>query len=275
MDDEAKSDESGMGQAIFEQVTNLYVRPEVERRRAAGTVPEEFDLWAVQIVMNVDAPVGVRLNDEAKYIAEVKVARPVQRGEAVRVKDVDELKHIELTDDDPDAGHITMIRTAGHWAIQFDFTYNSGRAHQTLDVAKDFLESAREAVAAGRQRVAVDNLYSAVELAAKATLLPHPDKTLFSSKTHGLVSRKFNRWAKLGNTDQRFADLLNRLGQLRPRARYGLGSLALAEGELEGMLAVAKEMIAQGRERVTRRLSRDGDAARPVPSGRGTEGESG
>jgi hypothetical protein len=80
---------------------------------------------------------------------------------------------------------------------------------------------------------------------AKCYLMIHPDKRILESKSHGFTATRFNLQRRLGNVPAEFVDLLNRLSNLRPRARYGDGnvtSLSLDTAEAQMLYDQAKRM---------------------------------
>jgi HEPN domain-containing protein len=232
-----------MGEAVVEQAFDFWIGPEIERRREVGQLPENFELQAAQVIFGMEerSP-EVRLNEEVKAVATVVAARAIAKGEAATDADVAEYKEIVLTDQDPDSGHITMVRRQDGWALAFDFRRNAGRMTKHSELAAQFLAAARFARERGFLRVFVDNLFSATELMAKGLLIWLPDRSLLDSKTHRSIKVRFNALRKHDNVDGRFADLLNRLAQLREPARYLSGEVTLTDGEMDAMLAIAEEM---------------------------------
>ncbi len=239
----------------LQQVFDVWVAPEVERRRSAGQLPPNFQLWQAQIVFEVDAPVRVRLNDEVRSVMKVRATRAIAKGEAVGMNDFSEVVSIELTDNDPNAGHITLLFHQGIWYLAWDTRYNAQLIDTTIKVATEFMELARDNLTSSPPRVRpfAENLFSAVELLAKAVLLALPDKKVLSGKTHGLIKSNFNQWSNLGNIDSDFANLLNELGRMRDPARYGLKPWELPVGEAQALLARAEKMQAEVTSRAPRR----------------------
>ncbi len=76
-----------------------------------------------------------------------------------------------------------------------------------------------------------ENAFAATELLARAELLWLPDPRVYGAKTHRTPRNLYNQWANLGNTEQRFATLLNFLTELRNSARYGHSKFALSPGK--------------------------------------------
>ncbi len=258
-----------MGQRLFEQTLELWLRPEIERRSERGVLSEGFYLQAAQVVFDLeaDAPL-VRINEEVRALARVRAAKPFKAGDLVTADHVGELLHMELTDEDPNAGHITIIRLRDDWIISFNFQYNAQRAQQALEVAQEFLAAAKHSAEKNHLHAGVDTLYSAVELLARAWLLPMPIKTVLAGRTHGSIRAPFNVHGHLGNTDMEFVQLLNRLSNLRPKARYLSAALNVDKAGLLEMLSKAKDMLRAVEARAPRRaLSNMKDVSPPSPDG--------
>lgn len=210
----------------FEHAMELWVRPEVERRRRLGLVEGDLELTAAQVIMREGEPLVVRLNEEIIAVARMKLAADVRAGDAVNLADVHEVHEILLTDGDPDAAHLTMINLDGGWTLAFDFRYNATKARRVTEMATEFLSTAERALGAGALRAAADAMFSAVELMARAELmlLPAEQRSKDGRFSHGYVAMVMNRRSRAGlmTSSKANADLLNRLATLRSRARYRL-----------------------------------------------------
>jgi hypothetical protein len=88
-----------------------------------------------------------------------------------------------------------------------------------IELAKQFLSAATHSADLGHAGPAVDNLFSACELASKARLILHRSPAA-RSKKHGTVGAAINQWGRLGNVDVAFLDLFNRMSNARSPARY-------------------------------------------------------
>ena len=242
MENEPRMD-ADMARRVVEQAYEFWIGPEFERRRRAGELPDDFVLHGAQVIFDMDAELPkVRLNEEVKAVAVVTATRAIEKGQRVTEDDIAGYEDIVLTDQDPNAGHITMVADKGGWALAFDFRRNAGRIAEHSEVARQFLEAAAWAQEKGYARVFVDTLFSATELMAKGFLIWQPDRSLLDSKTHRLIKVRFNIERKHENVDGRFVDLLNRLGDLRERARYLARDFGLSDAGMDEMLAVAREM---------------------------------
>lgn len=221
----------------------MFVEPEVKARLSDGRLHEGFDLYAAQVLLVHDGGNAVRLNDEVRAAAFVRAAGEVKKGQDVTPKDIAAIEEVLLFDDEePDAAHVTFLRLADGWWMNFDFRYNAQRIANHLRVADEHIETAADALAAGRLHVFVDNAYSATELCAKAELISAPDPALMKSKKHETFRSRYNWHAKLGNTEQRFAALLNDLRRLREPARYLEGKLDLDAAQATEMLSALRDL---------------------------------
>jgi uncharacterized protein (UPF0332 family) len=240
-------------------------------------LPDGFQLRAAQVVFepDADAPL-VRINEEVRALARVRPAKPFKAGDPVTADHVAEFLHLELTDENPNAGHITMVLLRDQWTITFNFRYNAHRVQRTLEVAREFLDAAKHSIDNSRLSAGVDTLYSAVELLARAWLLPMPIRTVLAGKTHGSIQGPFNIHGKLGNTDMEFVQLLNQLSELRPKARYLSAPLSVDQATLLKMLSKAQDMLCAVEAHAPRRelaeeVSSISPGDRPIEAGTDAE----
>ncbi|HXV79717.1 MAG TPA: hypothetical protein VEG60_07545 [Candidatus Binatia bacterium] len=67
-----------LGDSLMKHALDLWIRPEMERRRQNNQLPSHFTLSAVQIVMNVDAEAPqVRFNEEVNAVLKVRLSKPL------------------------------------------------------------------------------------------------------------------------------------------------------------------------------------------------------
>ena len=241
------------GEALLQQAFDLWLIPEIERRRQAGAIAEDWTLERAQVIFgNGDEPPAVRLNGEVKGTAIVTAARAIEKGEMITLDDSG-ISDLVRDPEDEDMGHLTILPSpGGGWFISFDFRRNASTMRALADRADGFLATARAALVAGHLAPTAENLFAAVELLAKALLIWIPDESLLRSRTHQTVHRRFNSERRMGNVDPRFADLLNRLRDVRGSARYLRGDLLLDAREAEEMIAVAEEMLEAARAAIPR-----------------------
>jgi uncharacterized protein (UPF0332 family) len=238
-----------MAEAVLEQAFTLWFNPEIDRRRAAGTLPDDFTLWAAQVVMVADDQENViRLNDEVRIETLAVSARAIDPGSLVSLtteSDLNEIVEVSLSDADPNSGHCTILRRGEAWLLSFDFRYNATRIQNLLSKADQFLEAARLCVENGLPAAAVDTLYDAVEMMAKCFLLISPDPAVLTSQKHTFIESRFHQQRRLDNVSDRSARLVKRLAKLRPEARYNFEPVVLTATELDELLNDAIEMKAE------------------------------
>lgn len=245
-----------LGQALLEQTLQLWIQPELARRQSLGTLAHDFQLRQAQVLLEVDRPPIVRLNEEVRAVVRAVAQRAIQPGEEVGEEDLGDISTILLTDADPNAGHVTMVLHRGAWWIAFDFRYNAGRVNEHIQAAREFLDSATADLDASRLRSFCESLLAAAELLAKARLLQLPEPKVLRSKTHGTISSEFNRWARSWpDLHSGFAGVFNRLQDLRGRARYLRGDLALELDKAAEMLTVVEAAYAQTQATAASRVS--------------------
>lgn len=166
-------------QTLLNQFLDLFILPELRRRKEAGKLTEPFTLRGAQIIFFADGrKPEIRINSEIKAITSVKLRAGIskEKGDPIRENEVEGLDKIRLTDEeDPDCGHATLVRIGNTWIIAFDFRYNKGLARKHIDTAKQFYDSAEFSFTRKNWASCLDNLLGAAELTAKAELLLIPD----------------------------------------------------------------------------------------------------
>jgi hypothetical protein len=243
-----------MDETIFKNAFEHWITPEINRRLKANTHPEKFVLRAAQVVMKINEPINVRLNDEVKAAAQIRYARPVNSGDPIFEQDIQSIEEVSLTEDDANASHMTMLRIKGIWYISFDFRYNAEIINDHIDLAGQFLATATYARSNSYTGPFFDNLFSAVELTAKAWLLQMPLPESLKSKQHGFFQSNYNRHAKLGNVSSDNASLYNELRKLRESARYLNEPVNLTDLEHETFLNRTKKMLEETVKKVPKRM---------------------
>jgi len=234
-------------QRAFNQFMDLFVLPEVKRRKEAGLIPKDFTLKKAQVVFVSDGTKpSIRLNDEAKIVAKVRLKKGTKKkkGESVSWNEIEETKILRLPDDEePKYAHISMARVGNHWLFAFDFLYNKDLSRRCFNTAKQFLESAIDAFQNKRWAPFIDNLFTCVELLAKSELLLTPDPKFRKKTTHKGIQLKYNQFVAIGNAKKDYKDALNKLGRLRNSARYLKAAFELTKKEAQIFLSIAKDMI--------------------------------
>lgn len=229
----------------FQQAMDIWIKPEIEERKAKGRLSQDFILSRAQIIFSGDRRhIKVRLNEEvkAKALVKVKVNKQKRKGAMVSEEDIDEIEEIKLTEKDPNCAHITLIKFKNSWIGWFDAIYNKGEAKKHIEAAREFLESARDNLGKERLRPFFENSFACAELAAKSVLLTLPDEEILKGKSHDLRLQRFQNWADLGNVPQDFSATLKRLNGLRGSARY-LCSTEFKSEDTKNVLQTLESMI--------------------------------
>lgn len=230
-------------QRIFQQAIDIFVSPEIERRKKANKLPANFMLEKAQIIFPSKSGRNyTRLNKEVKAIIKCKINKPVKKGEAVYDKDIDEIESINLTNNDLDYGHITLIYFRGSWVVSFDFIYNKNEIKKHLDASKEFYESAKDNLAKSRLRPFYENAFASAELFTKSILLSLPIKESSKGSKHKSRTDFLKNWANLGNVKPEFSTTLSKLYSLRSSARY-LSSDDFKKEKPQEIINVLNDMV--------------------------------
>lgn len=194
--------------------------PELERRKRAGLVEDDFYLYIAQFLQTPDGKTKVLFNEEVRGTALIESSHAFTEGQAITIDDLTHVENFDLPDDLLDCGHFTVFRAGAGWRIVFNFLSGRAKARDMFELADQYLQASITSSEKGYAGPAVDNLYSAAELVSKAELILHRSAAA-KSKSHGMIASEINAWARLGNIEQAFVALFNKLGQQRPNARYG------------------------------------------------------
>ncbi|MDP2926459.1 MAG: HEPN domain-containing protein [Nanoarchaeota archaeon] len=242
MDEEIK-------EKVFQQMMSLWVEPEINKRKSLDRLPKDFNLRAAQVIFSLDRGWNkVRLNDEVKAEAKVKLNASKNKGDPIYEQEIEHIESIKLTNEDPNCAHLTLLRIKDKWILSFDFTYNQKRIKEHIEAAKEFLDSAKDNLVKNRLRPFFENSFACSELLAKSILLQLPNKKILYGTNHDERINEFKNWAVLGNVEIKHSALLERLNSLRPSARY----LCSTEFKEEDILKIIKnlEELMQFAERI-------------------------
>lgn len=214
-------DPEQFGRAVMKNVFEIWFTPEIERRKAAGVIAEDFVLMFAQALFPEDSPSQIRLNDEVRGIMMVEPQPEATLGEQALLSDLEGIRSFELIDDELDCGHFTAIRrgATSAWMLSFNALAGRKKAAGWVKLAEEFLDTSKVAAARSHVGPAIDNLFSACELLAKAELVMHRSDAV-RSKKHGAIGSAINRWGQLGNVHPLFVRTLNRMSNMRSAARY-------------------------------------------------------
>jgi len=209
-----------IGQKVFQQTMDIWVTPEIERRKSSKNIGDNFLLSKAQIIFSLYGGNKVRLNDEVQAIITCKINKSKNKGEEVYDNDIDDIQKIELTDKDPNCAHITLLLFKNKWIIFFDSRYNKEIIQEHIKASKEFFESAKDNLTKNRLRPFFENAFASAELSAKSILLMLPNKKILEGRNHKNRLSEFDNWANLGNVKINFSTTLSKLDSLRDSARY-------------------------------------------------------
>lgn len=232
---------------FFEQILNLWVIPEIDKRRKKNNLPIDFAIDKIQIIISPDesSPI-VRLNKEIKAEITCELEPGISKqvtGEPVYWKEVKDILDIKLSDiDDPDAAHITMILFRKGWKIKFDLRQNKRKAKERYDAAKEFLNLAKKALEEGNLRAFTDILFSAVELFVTSQLFVISEQEYVKKATHSWTQLRYNLFINNGNYKKEYKTAFNKLSGFRDAARYFNKPFKLTTEDAKEMLQIAEDL---------------------------------
>jgi uncharacterized protein (UPF0332 family) len=232
------------------QMFKLFVEPEIKRRQLRNTLPDPFAVVKAQVLFFENRSPEVRLNDEVRISFIARAPRALKEGEAISLSEIQQIEASELDLADADAGHFTAVAFNDQWHMAFDFRRNKRKASDLVKRAGEFCNSAEHALSKQHFGPAIDTLFSACELAAKARLITSSAMTS-DAKSHGAIHSGINRWSKLGNVDREFVEMFNRLSRDRESARYNPG-IGLSELINSDMISKARAEISELENRLKR-----------------------
>jgi uncharacterized protein (UPF0332 family) len=238
----------------LEHAMKLWFEPEIILRQEAGLIEKPYHLRAAQVILFSDGRRNkIRLNDEVAIIGKIKIKKGVskKKGDPIYLDEIDGIEDFKLPDsEDPNGGHFTVLKMGNTWYGYFDFRYNKGYAKNLISASAEFLDAAYESFSKGRTRAAIDNLFSAAELAAKAFVITIPYPSERGKKTHGIIHTKFNQLSRHGNVETEQRKAFNKLTNLRSSARYLEKSLNISKDELEDLFLQIKYLLNSVKSRV-------------------------
>jgi uncharacterized protein (UPF0332 family)/predicted nucleotidyltransferase len=120
-----------------------------------------------------------------------------------------------------------------------------------LDLAEEYLNYARDALGAGKLRLAIDSGYNSSELLVKALILSTGSSL---SSSHGGIVTQFGKLFVLtGELSQELGRTLNMSLELRAKARYKPRT-DLSHKDAEVVVGLAEELLKIARQRLAGRL---------------------
>lgn len=204
---------------MLADIFRLWLHPEIDRRKHAGTLPANFDLRSAQILWPNDGRTIIRLNDEIRGRITLRTTQTVSMIGGSLPSDLDDYEYFDLIEAELDAGHITIIRNSSDWFIEFNALRGRATGARLVELSHEFIVMAEYAKAQGYYGPCIDALFSAYELLSKVHLILHMSPAA-KSKRHGSISSAINSWGRLGNVSGDFVRIFNWLSERRGQARY-------------------------------------------------------
>jgi|ERR1700722_10042408 hypothetical protein len=226
------------------QMFKLFVEPELKRRLLSGALSASYEPKAVQVLFPEGKPPEVRLDKEVNFTVRAAAPRKFKDDEPISLSEIAPFVNAtQLEVADANAGHFTAILLKdGGWLMFFDFRRNRLKGSKLVELAGQYCTAAADALQRQHYGPAIDNLFSACELAAKARLITSAGMNS-TSKSHGQIRSGINLGSKLGNVDREFVDMFNQLSRDREAARYEPGKHELSTLIDNGMIAKARAEI--------------------------------
>ncbi|MET9313069.1 HEPN domain-containing protein [Kribbella sp. NPDC003505] len=240
---------SDFAQNTFQSMFDLFWDPEIERR---GGLEVTGPLRKALAIMRTDQPVEILLNEEADLVFTAEATGPINRGDPLYAEDIGNVSDLRPLRIDEEAGWVAYaVLPNGQGMLAFDFRRNRGRGRRLLHLAREYLEVAQDACAAGHERPAVEAAHACAELVVTAMMYLTDEAPASGVRSpHGKRKHWLNVHTHLGNAPVRFHETLVRLAELRPSARYGEDKRQPASGEVGKLVDVLREMIDHAAERV-------------------------
>jgi hypothetical protein len=231
-------------EAIIEQLFTNWVEPELRRRNLP------IDRSKVHSVLVELSPLGgavVRLNEEARFVGRAVAHRAISAGELVTGDDIGEIHDFWPEELDGNSGWLGYAVVGDVAILKFDFHYNKVETRELLALASEFHRAAR-LITVETPRPALDNLYSAAELAVQAMIRAEA-QAVEPHKGHQTRGEWLQAEVELANAPQVFRDAYQRLRQERRNARYGETKPTVTAQDLDVLVDIVNQMIVHARVR--------------------------
>jgi len=200
----------------FNQAMNLWINPEIIRRKQKGWIKKDFVLKQALIFLTPGKRPKIRFNEQAYLKGEIETNRKINPGELVYDKDVKKINKITPERLPPNNGWFAIIFLGKHFIIAFNFGYNDRKIKEHIDAAREFYNSAMKNLESKRLRPFFEECWAVAELLSVCNFL----RTGFQYDKHRVNIKNMKNWADLGNIKNEFSETLENLSELRKSARY-------------------------------------------------------
>lgn len=133
-------DERGV-KNLFEQVSKLWIEPEISRRKKADSLPKDFKMLRCLIRLPKERNVIVEFNNEIAWIVSAKVAPGsfFEKGQRVFLHDIQEIETVQPPEVDGErVAFVYIYRTVKGYQIVFDFQPNIPQRFITKEDEKNW-----------------------------------------------------------------------------------------------------------------------------------------
>ncbi len=232
-------------QNVFNNFNELFIKPEIERRKSIGILPNNFVIQKVLVLLTISEKPIIQINEEVEAKAIVRHKPEIQKkvGDEVFLSDIEAIEKILLPKKYQNAGYIFIMSFGDKYGMAFDFLYNKDIRKKQYKRSLDFLESAENALIMNKYSVFIDTLYSATELISRMYLLSSPDEKFINKSTHKSIQIKMNKHSELNEETKEITCLLNKLSVLRHKARYSNDDFEIDKNDAAAMLKIFKDFI--------------------------------
>lgn len=245
------------GVEMWKWVCESYFEPEIGRRLDAGKLSAGTVIDRAQVIF------GFNDRPEVRFGGEVQGQRVVQgrlemegaRHDQGAEEEIGNTSSFELPPEEPDSGHVTALITASGLDLVILGVAAGELIESELEGAAEFIDSAKRALEGSALGSFADAAHTAAEMLARAELLRLPDPRLNSARTHDAVRSRYHLWAKLGNTNPRFAALLSSLAEWQKSAKYERSKFSLTVATAADCMETIAEMRRHAERRPKRSLS--------------------
>jgi hypothetical protein len=245
------------GVEMWRWVCETYFEPEIDRRLDARKLSRDAVIDRAQVVFTFDGAPEVRIGGEVqgqevvRSQLEVRKARDIEEAEDA----TGDTSSFELPPEEPDAGHVTAFLTPTGLDLVIHGAGDGESIESELEGADEYIDSAERILEGPVLGPFADAAHTATEMLARAELLRLPDPRLNSARTHDAVRSRYHLWAKLGNTNLRFAALLSSLAEWQRSAKYERSKFSLTAAKAADCMKTIAEMRCHAEHRPKRTLS--------------------
>lgn len=245
------------GAEMWKWIRETYFEPEIGRRMDARKLSAGAVIDRAQVVFRFSDPPEVRFDREVQgqRVVQGRLEMRGARDDQEAEEEIGDIFSFEFPPEEPDSGHVTASITASGLDLVILGAADGELIESELEGAAEFIDSAKRALEGSALGSFADAAHTATEMLARAELLRLPDPRLNSARTHDTVRSRYHLWAKLGNTDPRFAALLSSLAEWQRSAKYERSKFSLTVAKAADCMETIAEMQCHAERRSKRRLA--------------------